>query len=200
MLDALQRQITNLLVPATKVAGEIAVPYCVKKISGKDYYEASGVIQPGDILLAETNGHLTTWLIPGFWTHAAIYCGKDPVTGHELVVEAVGAGVIKNDLVTFMLSKDAVAILRPTFTDIETRGKAVALALKQAGKPYDYEFDFQASDNKAFYCAELVYWAYKETVPSWAFELRSRFGQPTVTPQDFYDAKGYWRVVFESAR
>ena len=138
------------------VAGK-HLPFTHKLIIGHDYREAVKRVKPGDILLTRVRGEFTTAITPGFWTHAAIYT-------NESVVEAEGIGVVETDFLTFLVSKDFATILRPKSSD-EQRFLAAAFAKTQVGKPYDYEFAFQDGVQEAFYCSELVWWAYQLAVP-----------------------------------
>ena len=57
------------------------------------------------------------------------------------------------------------------------------------GMPYDYGFEWSASNNDAFYCSELVWDAYQGIVKDLPFEPRYTFGVLTIVPQDFDNAK-----------
>jgi hypothetical protein len=63
------------------------------------------------------------------------------------------------------------------------------------GAVYDYEFSL---GNKAFYCAELCYVAYKTAYPGMGFAPRERLGVLTVTADDFFQAKAFWKSVYDS--
>jgi hypothetical protein len=74
------------------------------------------------------------------------------------VIEAVSKGVSINTLKKFLERNGEIAIgrLKGHVTNLPKR--AAAEALKYVGKPYDDYFDMS---NGAYYCSELVYYAYK---------------------------------------
>jgi len=43
------------------------------KIKGEHYRAISKVIKPGDVLLSRSDHYLSTYLIPGYWTHAGFF-------------------------------------------------------------------------------------------------------------------------------
>ena len=184
----LRRLLLSALHPITVWVGETHMPWSRKKITGIDLFEVLSCVKPGMIFLTKTHGELTNLFIPGKWSHVGIY------TGENTVVEAVGKGVIEKDLATFMLTKDEICLLAPAFITDEKRMKyAAEWCERQIGLPYDYDF---YSNNKAFYCSELVYNAYKVVDPTSGFELRERLGVKTVLPDDFYRAREKWREVW----
>jgi uncharacterized protein YycO len=141
---------------------------------------------PGDVLLSRECWHFTNYFIPGFWGHAALCCG-------DYIVEAVGSGVRAVERAEWILKKDYVLVLRPTFT---IDGLLVSLrAESQLLKPYDYEF---SSGVDAWYCSELVWYCLGSPV----FEMRETFGVQTVTPQDFENAvkSGKFKVIEDSRK
>jgi len=150
-------------------------------------------LQAGDILLEKTPFRLTDKLIPGYWGHAAIWVGSeeelqalgiwdDPlVQPHQKeirsgrqIVEALRSGVEINPLEQFM-NIDSLGILRQTGAD---RAKVVLRALRELGKPYD--FNFEVESKQGVYCSKLVYLAYGDL----AWPTRSSLGRTTFTPDD----------------
>lgn len=186
MIQWLQRK----AIPITRYFGNLSAPWTVKQVTGEDYQRVKLLIQPGDILLARAMGHFSNWMIPGYWKHAGI------MGAHGNVLEAISSGVRETDLVTFMTSKDAVAVVRPTFCDEGVNLAAAKAAEVWLGAAYDYEFSL---GNRAFYCAELCYVAYKTVCPNaMGFAPRERLGVLTVTADDFFEAKKWWKPVYDS--
>jgi len=181
--------IRRKLIPITRYLGNLKTPWTIKMVDGMDYERARKILKPGDVFLTRTLGHLSTIMIPGYWKHAAIMGPKGDV------LEAIGRGVISNDLVSFMLSKDEVVIVRALFASPEVCLAAAKEAESLVGAEYDYEFSL---GNKAFYCAELVYVAFKDASPSMAFTPRERLGIMTVTADDFFEAKKEFSLVYDS--
>jgi len=176
----------NVLHPITVFIGNTHLPFTRKKITGEDFLAIQSILNVGDVLLTKTHGELTNILIPGDWSHAMIYVGDGSV------VEAIGRGVSRRSLPVAVLSKDRICVLKPLFATPEQMVLASEFAIKQIGKPYDYDFK---SNNKAFYCSELVYASYNEaTGGETPFKLRESFGVPTAIPDDIFLAASKWEV------
>jgi len=159
-------------------------------------------LQPGDVLLTRSDSRLSAALLPGFWTHAALFVGGRPdleVLGlhshphvarhwHQipetsgplgLVIEALCPCVQLNPLEQ-CLRVDHVVVLRPTLpaSDIAS---AIGEALGHLGKPYDLEFDFNNSSR--IVCTELIYRSYHNR-GTMTFSLTKRLGRFTLTGDD----------------
>lgn len=193
----IRKIVLDILRPFLRGASGIHLPFTHKLVTGRQYYAARERLKPGSIFVTRIFGELTSVLIPGYWSHAAIYCPV-PRTPDEMVMEAEGAGVLETDLVTFIMSKDAVMILEPNLPD-EVMARAAAIATEQLGKPYDYDFEFHLSGQKSFYCSELVWWSYDQAckefgIPS-AFVPKVSLGVATITPDDIAEK---FKVIWDS--
>jgi uncharacterized protein YycO len=151
--------------------------------AARDIIRAANV---GDVLLTTRRGSLTSRLIPGFWSHAAI------VVDGDAVVHATYPNVSRSSITELVLGATDVMIVRPVFADGEQRGTAIRWALMQLGHPYDLGFEHGVD---AFYCSELVWLAYGAAVPEWSFDARKRLGVATVTPQDLADADDHFARI-----
>jgi hypothetical protein len=159
-------------------------------------------LQPGDVLLCRAEGKLTAALVPGFWSHAAIFLGSRGdlealrVREHphaaarweELpeiigplgcVIEAVAPRVRISSLEA-SLHADHVVVLRPNVPREEIAA-ALGEAFGHLGKPYDFEFDFNVSSR--IVCTELVYRCYHRRGPI-QFPLVKRLGRFTLSGDD----------------
>ncbi len=159
-------------------------------------------LRPGDILFVRADEKLTAAILPGFWSHAAIYIGNreelkqhgladDPAfpsqlldlcadeTDQGLVIEAVSPRLVINPLASSLFGDHALAI-RPQLTP-----NLLAAALREAfahlGKPYDFEFDFNITHR--IVCTELVYRAFHKK-GGIEFSLVKRLGRFTLTGND----------------
>ena len=86
------------------------------------------------------------------------------------VIEALGKGVVANNLVKFMTTKDRLLIIEPKFADPKQRLMASRAAVFWLGLPYDYGFHH---DEKAKYCFEVVADAYEIVVPNLNLKKRT---------------------------
>jgi uncharacterized protein YycO len=201
----LRKTMLNALTPVIKWIGSKHMPFTHKLIQGPQYYQAFPKLRPGTILLTRIRGEASNLLIPGFWTHAGVYAPKSESLVDEVVVEAVGKGIVERDLISFMMSKDYVMALEPTWLDDKkalVMKRAAEVALLQVGKPYDYELEFQVSDNKAFYCSELCWYSYDIACTNYGlkspFVPKETWGEPTITPNDIAAAKQKFSDVWVS--
>lgn len=158
--------------------------------------EVRAALRSGDILLEKTPFRLTDKLIPGYWGHAAVWVGSeeelkslgiwdDPVviphqaairSGRQ-VVEALRSGVEINPLETFM-NIDSLGVMRSPAAAAPARAQIVLQALRQIGKPYDFNFDVESKER--VYCSKLVYLAYGDL--DWS--TQKSLGRTTFTPDD----------------
>jgi len=104
-------------------------------VKGEDARKAIDTVKPGDILLRRYQHYLNGYFIPGYFSHAGLYLGNvDPDdikmvpsgsgqdhfrAGKQMVVHALGEGVLMEDLLSFCRC-DQMAILR--FPDTIERG------------------------------------------------------------------------------
>lgn len=151
-------------------------------------------LRAGDILLEKTPFRLTDKLIPGYWGHAAVWVGSeqelrdlgiwdDPVvfpyqaeirSGRQ-VVEALRSGVEINSLEQF-INIDSLGVMRRTNDSPEQRAQVILQAMRQIGKPYD--FNFEVESKRGVYCSKLVYLAYGDI--DWP--TQKSLGRTTFTP------------------
>lgn len=158
--------------------------------------DVSRTLKAGDILLEKTPFRLTDKLIPGYWGHAAVWVGseaelkelgiwdnplvashRDEIREGRMVVEALRSGVEMNSLEHF-LNIDSIGILRKQDLSREARAATVLQALRQVGKPYDFNFDVESKGR--VYCSKLVYLSYSGI--DWP--TRKSMGRTTFTPDD----------------
>lgn len=73
------------------------------------------------------------------------------------VLEAIGEGVVFTPLEKFA-EADSLSAIRPRLSKVE-KARAIVRAFGYAGRPYDFNFDFQSDETLV--CSELVYKAYE---------------------------------------
>jgi len=195
--DDLEREVLNLLSMIFSNAVGLVELRRGKLYQRKDVLaEIHNVLKSGDILLDKTPFRLTDKLIPGYWGHAALWIGAEhelkdmgiwdhPVVSlyhgeirkGRMVVEALRSGVEMNTLEHF-LNIDSIGILRKPDQNGEDRARTIIRALRQVGKPYD--FNFEVETRNRIYCSKLVYLSYA----SMEWPIRKSLGRTTITPDD----------------
>lgn len=179
----LRELILRIVYPILKGLGEM---YPERTVTLDFVTQVKALLQPGDVFITRENMCFTNLLIPGFYTHAAIY------TGNGFITEATGIGVHQVPVEKFLFEKDHVMLLRAKFTDADHAASAANIAKSLQGDPYDFDF---TGDNTAFYCAEVVWYAYDAILNPSPFREHETWGVNTVTPQDFYNAVDLWSIV-----
>lgn len=192
MKSFFHRMLLNFVSNTTQFISKFKVPYLDRQIKSKDYRLIQPLLVPGQTILSRKNGELSTLLIPGYWTHAALI--KDKYT----VIEATTKGVIETDLIDFLMTKDAVVVLKPKFATLEEMANAVKVAYAQIGKPYQFDMEFSVKDIHAFYCSMLCYYSYLKSCAVMPFVLKKTLGIETVAPSDFVLAVDKFEVVVQS--
>lgn len=128
-----------------------------------------GALQPLDVLFFHSDNRVSGLLIPGQFTHGAVYLGSEAqlraaglwnlpalrpyqaqIAAGDIYLEAVDGGVrlIGPEVV---LDTDAVVALRPRGISAPA---TMARGLGMMGVPFDMRFD--ATDDSALFCAEMI--------------------------------------------
>ncbi len=182
---------------------KIRQPHSGKSLIENDQLaKLASVLEPGDILLERRNWYLSNAFLPGYWPHGAVYVGtvedlrsrgldeneyvrrhwdefaaKDH-DGHEhVIIEAVSEGVIFSSLEHSIGGADSVAVLRPNLSE-EQKNEAIARAFSFAGRPYDFEFNFETPS--MLVCTEVVFRAYGGNSGPTQFPLQEIMGRQTM--------------------
>lgn len=112
---------------------------------------------PGDILL----GRIPESLVPGAWSHVALYAGDGQVIEAASENENVGA---RGEADWDYPAMTWVTYLRVMNAGPDVRSKAVDFGRRQvrSDRPYDIRFYSKQLKGGSWYCSELVWAAYKE--------------------------------------
>lgn len=203
MIAELRKILLDLLYPFLKWASGKHLPFTHKLVTGLNYYKVLPLLKPGHIFVTKIRGELTSVIIPGYWSHAAIYTPQVVGNINEFVTEAEGPGVVRTDLVTFLTTKDAFMILEPIGIPDYVMDLAADMAHRALGEKYDYQINivFGPDIPQAFYCSGLVWWAYDRACNEFKFPstfiAKKQLGVFTVSPDDIAKS-GRFRVVYDS--
>jgi len=125
-------------------------------MTGHQYHAGHMVLKPGDIILCTDKKKLTTKLIGGTFTHAALCIGKHPDQGFE-TIEMTHDNCIKRHFFETCKESDRVAIARCSDFGQQYIDEIVipaALSFFENKIKYDQQFNLGIKD---LYCSELVY-------------------------------------------
>jgi len=177
----------HITKPLTIAVAKLSI---VRKMGDKHLADLNNVLQYGDVLLSRRNWEISNLLIPGKYTHAALF------VGHDLVVETITSGTGEKSLPMFLFTKDQVAVMRPKFVESGDKTRIAELAQMYVGKPYDFYFD---KSEEAFYCSELIWRIFKRSCKGFSkFAAKKHLGVETVVPQDLRDATKYFDLAWEA--
>lgn len=133
-------------------------------------------LRTGDVFVTRHDDAMSNWFLPGFWPHAALYLGDGQV------LEAKKDGVRVRSIHE-TLDVDSVVVLRPPLDEADLPD-VVERALRHAGKPYDFLFDFRTADRLA--CTEVIYRTY-HGVAGIHFHLEEVGGRLCLPAEAFLD-------------
>ncbi len=117
------------------------------KIKGHHQRQIINTLRPGDVLLRRYNNYLSGLMIPGYFTHAALYVGDNQV------IHLLGDGICKEDILIFMRC-DNMVVLR--VKDQSIVDEAIKKAYEQLEKGTEYDYDFNTNSPDRLYCTEFV--------------------------------------------
>lgn len=160
---------------------------------GWKYRRGYRLLQTGDILLAVDRKKLTTMLIGGEFTHAAlcVSCGSE-----WEVSEMEHLGYVKSTFFDICKEADRVVILRCTDFDDAYIAKLVDKCKSFDGYGYDVEFNMN-SGIPVLYCSGMVYESDFEHRLQVSLEDLAGIGRPYISPTGIFHAKN-GKVIWDS--
>lgn len=158
------------------------------KFSGIQYENLKGYLKPGDILVSVDRSKLSTLLIPGEWSHAAIWTGTH-------VMEALPGGVEKNLLYDFCRTADDIGVV--SYKDQAYAQVMATEAEKYLGLEYDAKFSMGPEQ---VYCSELVFLADKERRLKLNLQDFHGIGMDYICPDDVWNAQDCAKVTIGKPR
>lgn len=171
-------------------------------INSQQLDRLADLLKPGDIILERRNWYLSNAFLPGYWPHGAVYVGSaeelvdrglsenefvrrhwanftsaDNEGYEHLIIEAVSEGVVFSSLEHSIGGADSVAVLRPRITEAQ-KNKAISQAFSYAGRPYDFEFDFDSTDTLV--CTEVIFRTFGGNAGPIDFPVEEIMGRQTM--------------------
>lgn len=165
----------------------------------------SGQVKPGDIILiakpSRGSFHPLSTLVPGEYSHVAVYLGKNEKGGHESIDAWSSPKTPVRDVMWWPESYNNWCVIRPhkpdgtELTD-EERSKAVAFAREAEGCKYNYMWPKNKvklpvnKEKTKFYCSQLAWASYNFTLginldANPGFHPKFAWG---VAPQELFDS------------
>lgn len=152
------------------------------KMTGAQFNSFIGIVQPGDIVFSADRSKLASWLVPGEWSHAALYVGDG------WIVEAVQPKVKMTHAFDFCHSADVVGVVRYEWPELE---RVLFEAKATVGLPYDAIFE---KGKEALYCSELVAMFDEMNLMGFNDQDELGLGLEYVSPDDLWNAKNVTRI------
>ncbi|HBZ44240.1 MAG TPA: hypothetical protein DEO85_09340 [Maritimibacter sp.] len=152
--------------------------------------------RPLDLLVFSSKSHLSSRMLPGWFTHSAVYVGTesqlraaglwshpaivphhDAIRAGANVVEGVAPEVSFSTLSDVLGQRDSALLIRPQIGSANKRA-AAARALSLVGQPFDHAYDLKTCH--AFACSEVLARAF----PCLDFPVHEVRGLTVLLPDD----------------
>jgi uncharacterized protein YycO len=189
-----QELVIRVTKPVVILLGKLYLRVQKPLITGMEYYLWRDNIQVGDIILSSSNGEIGSNLInPSDIKHGSIYLGR--CLDHEVryVSEALGEGVKLTDLVSFLVSKDRIVVVRPKFKFDEK--KVIESAMTRVG--YEYDYEFESGDNQ-YYCFEHIALSFIDQNDAIEFKKSKTLGYEYYSSDSFLKDDNLFEIIVDS--
>jgi uncharacterized protein YycO len=160
-------------------------------LRGKKYHALYQQLIPGDIILTIDKKKLTTLLIPGEFSHAAMCVSLD---AEWEVSEMTHSDYTKSCFFDICKESDRVVIMRCKKITEEQLTKAIEKCKSLEDATYDSEFSLGI---KELYCSELIYVSYENNLIEANLEDFVGLGRDYISPVGLYHAKNL-KIVIDS--
>lgn len=145
----------KILAKSLEMFGNIMIAFKPPRVKAEHLRKAMETAKPGMIICRRFTYYLDAYFIKGKYTHSGL------VINDKDMIHAVARGVEIVDIIDYLKDTDGFLILQPAYRNEEDIKKVIEFekAAVKAQKPYDYLFDKE--DDRAFYCNELIWRAFK---------------------------------------
>jgi len=177
----------------SKIIPFIRISFYYSNMRGFKFKRAYKILRVGDTILCKDSWKLTTWLIPGEFSHAALCVDKEEYSEYE-IAEMTHKGFTKSTFYDIFRESTRLVILRCKDWDVDYIKKVVNKCKSFEGLSYDNMFEFGI---KSLYCSEMIYEADEEKRLIVSIEDLMGLGKPYISPIGIYHAKNA-EVVWDS--
>jgi hypothetical protein len=158
-------------------------------LRGKKYHALYQQLIPGDVILTIDKKKLTTLLIPGEFSHAAMCVSLNKKWE---VSEMTHSDYTKSCFFDICKESDRVVIMRCRKITEEQLTNAIEKCKSLQDATYDAEFSLGI---KELYCSELIYVSYENNLIEANLEDFVGLGREYISPVGLYHAKNLKIVV-----
>lgn len=198
MMNKLYRRIVGYIMQ-TKIYRYLlkhVIPYIrfttyYTNLRGKTYHALYQQLLPGDVILTIDKKKLTTLLIPGEFSHAAMCVSLD---AEWEVSEMTHSDYTKSCFFDICKESDRVVIMRCKKITEEQLTKAIEKCKSLQEATYDAEFSLGI---KELYCSELIYVSYENNLIGANLEDFVGLGRDYISPVGLYHAENL-KVIVDS--
>jgi hypothetical protein len=194
-LKSLYRKLVNWVMSTQfyKYLLKHVIPYIrfttyYTSLRGKKYHLLYNQLQAGDVLLTIDRKKLTTVLIPGDFSHAAMCVSKD---GTWETSEMTHDDYTKSTFFDICKESDRVVIMRPNLSQHQI-DDAISKCKSFEESKYDSSFDLGI---KSLYCSELIYQSYANNTLKANLEDFVGLGRPYISPTGLYNSKNLELII-----
>jgi len=190
VLWIMQSRIYNWLI--VKVIPFIRISFYYSDMRGYKYKRAYKLLKVGDIIVCKDKWKLTTWLIPGEFSHAALCIAKGDDGELEFeIAEMTHNGFTKSTFYDIFRESTRLVILRCKDWDENYINKVVNKCKSFNDTPYDNSFVLGV---KALYCSELIYESDFQGRLKVSLEDLMGLGRPYISPIGIYNAENVEKI------
>ena len=158
-------------------------------LRGIKYHQLYNVLKPGDVILTIDKKKLTTLLIPGEFSHAAMCVSLDEKWE---ISEMTHTDYTKSTFFDICKESDRVVIMRCKECADDDIAQAIKKCKSLEGAKYDTEFTLGIH---ALYCSELVYQSYGNNLLQADLSDFVGLGRLYISPVGLYHAGNLCTVI-----
>lgn len=175
-----------------KVIPKIRFTTYYTKFPGRKYHVGYNFLRPGDIILTTDSKKLTTLLIGGKWSHAALCVSKDQIFE---VAEMTHSDYTQSTFFDVCAESTRVCILRCPKWSKEYIRRVIDRCKTLKNATYDVQFELGI---QSLYCSELIYHSDFMKTLSLNLEDLAGLGRKYISPDGIYNCPDL-KIVWDSS-